>query len=154
MAVEELFRISECACLSQNVTYQCTVCGGLFTVWKFPNTGCSDITLRHANFSAKITIECGNIRATGEGLYEDNDCYTSELMVLVRPSITIECAVDDGTAERVINTSELIISSGMLRKVLLQNLLFEHKICFRAGSVMSLSTLTILLQLEEQEALK
>ena len=119
VAVEELFRISECACLSQNVTYQCTVCGGLFTVWKFPNSGCeSDITLRHANFSAQIPIECDKITAVGQGLDIKNDCYTSELTILVRPSITIGCAVDNGTAERVINSSELIISSGMLMEVL------------------------------------
>ena len=117
MAVEELFRISECACLSQNVKYQCAVCGGLFTVWKFPNTGC-EINLRHANFSTQIKIECGNITAVGQGLSKENGCYTSELTVVVRPSITIECAVDNGTAERVINSSKLIISSGMLMEVL------------------------------------
>lgn len=123
-AVELLHRTSECTCLSQNVTYQCTVCGpgGKFTVWSFPNTSeqC-EINIRHANFMSRYSInDCGNITAVGQGLSIQNDCYTSELTVLVRPPITIQCAFDDGHINRAIDSSELILSSGMLVMELLQ----------------------------------
>lgn len=115
MAVEELFPTSECACLSQNVTYQCTVCGGVFTVWSFPIPGDCRIILRHNNFlGIQKSIECNNVTAVAQGLAEENDCYTSELMVTVRPPMTIECAFNDGVNSRVINSSEVTISSGML----------------------------------------
>ena len=119
--MEELLPISECACLLQNVTYQCTVCGGIFTVWKFPNHENCGITLRHADpLGTQLATECSSVTAVAQGLSKsvNNGCYTSELTVLVRPSTTIECVADDGVND-VVNSSELIISSGNYIKALI-----------------------------------
>ena len=120
VAEEELLRTSECVCLSQNVTYQCTVCDpmGIFTVWKFPNTDQEcDIVLRHTNFTLQVPNECDHVAAVGQGLSVKNDCYTSLLTVLVsEPSIIIGCEIDlsNGQRRSIVNGSNLIISSGVL----------------------------------------
>ena len=91
-------------------------------MWRFPNASeqC-EIIIRHADFMSRYSInDCDNITAVGQGLSIENDCYTSELTVLVRtPIITIQCAFDDGDINRAIDSSELILSSGMLMELLL-----------------------------------
>ena len=107
-AKNELVATTHCFCPGLEFNYfNCTVIGGLFTVWKGSafNDGC-EITLPHINFNTgTATGSCNNRAITAQGIRGENDCYTSQLTI--RPSIslqgvTVECAVNDNSGEMTI----------------------------------------------------
>lgn len=110
-----MISVSGCFCPSNNVTFQCTVPDGIFTVWKVYNSSGSpecEVTLNHE--SRNITTGCNNA-ASGQILYEDNNHHTSQFILLVSSDYiggTVECLVDNGLTEMSINTSKLTLSTG------------------------------------------
>lgn len=111
---------TDCLCPEVNHAYfQCTAVGGLFTVWRGSALlgGC-EIILRHSNFdSGQATGACNNGAVIAEGVNVDNGCYTSQLTLIPNLSIegqTLECAVDNGVTETVINRTILHLTKGII----------------------------------------
>ena len=80
--------------------YQCTVTGGLFTIWggtAFQCTG-ESITLRHSDFgSSSAAGECNSGQIIGHGISQENNCYTSELNVTLSEGLvgeTVTCGIN------------------------------------------------------------
>lgn len=115
--------ISECFCLGQTLSYECTTEGPISTVWQGTAFQCvgNRIVLRHSQFTAPqgTTGECNNglIMITGRSLRVDSDsgdCYTSQLNITVISSLsnhTVECAYSGGGTS-VIGSSTIDISRG------------------------------------------
>ena len=112
-----LVAVSECACLGQTLTYQCTAQGQLSTVWHgsaFECTG-NNIVLRHSQYnSAGVRGECNNGQITAQSLSVDRDCYTSQLNVTVSSNVngqSVECAYSGGNT---IGSDTISVLSGMI----------------------------------------
>ena len=114
-------RESDCICSGDIVTYQCTVCSGLATVWEgtaIENcaSNSNEITSAHGNFGKPASDrECSNGRIVGRGLSVDNGCYTSQLNVTFEPGLqnrTVVCSVDDGTQSNEVGRDVLCASTG------------------------------------------
>ena len=104
----------DCICPGQNVTYECTVVGGLLTVWggSVMGTGC-EITLFHG-YPGSYTI-CNNGAVVGRGVEVNNNCFTSQLTILLTPDLnqrTIQCSVDTGVEEFSIGRAQLLLITG------------------------------------------
>lgn len=118
-ANSELFATADCICPGQNFTYECSVVGGRFTVWRGSviEAGC-EITLFHSQFdmpSGAFEI-CNNEAVIGRSIIRENECYTSQLTILVTTDLdgrTVECSVDDGRENTVINTTTLLLTTSM-----------------------------------------
>ena len=116
-ARNELTATADCVCPSRNFTYECSVVGGRFTVWRGSviSAGC-EVTLFHSEFGVPGAARgvCNNGAVVGYNTGVENDCYTSQLDVLVSPGLngrTVECIIDTGTVSTVINTSTLLITT-------------------------------------------
>lgn len=97
------------------MTYECTVMGGLFTVWRgsiFECTG-GEVTLRHSRFTSDVGV-CNNI--TGRGLSINDQCYTSQLNIALREELegrTVTCSVDGTQGTSLVGNETLKISRSM-----------------------------------------
>ena len=108
---------SDCICLGNNVTYECTVQGdyGGFTLWMGDFFYCSLsnheqlIELSHSQLltnnvhggEAKL---CNNGNIVGRIIRIENDSFISQLNVTLTSDIvgkSIECAYDNGTVHSV-----------------------------------------------------
>ena len=112
--------MSECFCLGQTLSYECTTEGPISTVWQGTAFQCvgNKILLRHSQFTAPqgTTGECNSNSAMiiGRSLRVEGDCYTSQLNVTVGPSLnnqTVECAYSGGGTS-LIGSSIIDISRG------------------------------------------
>ena len=97
--------MSECFCLGQTLSYECTTEGPISTVWQGTTFQCvgNRIVLRHSQFTAPqgTTGECNNglITIAGRSLRVEGNCYTSQLNVTVSFGLnnhTVECAYSGG----------------------------------------------------------
>ena len=94
-----------CPVYELKLIYECSVNGGINTVWLGPDFKCpstdDEIILRHSQFSGNSeVVECNNGDIIGHTLYEDKGHFTSQLNVTVSNGLNstiIECARDDGT---------------------------------------------------------
>ena len=103
--------VSQCvrACPGDVLSYNCTVVGGIATVWRgtafdCPETTNNEIILRHSRFSvAEGTFgSCsgGIIRGRSLGV-QDSMCYISQVNVTVNSGHngqTVECTIDPSLA--------------------------------------------------------
>ena len=107
---------ANCTCPGQVITFTCAIVGEGITVWNGTAFSCSgstdDIDLRHTDFSATggTSKSCndGTIEARSVGVMDD--CYTSQLMVQVNPSLnntTIRCSHDSTMGNILIDTFTL-----------------------------------------------
>ena len=106
----------DCGCPGQNVSYSCTVNGGVFTKWSGTAFMCggNEIILRHNDFEGSVR-ECNNGAIAGYGTQIDGDCYTSRLDVTLSPELngrTVTCSVDDGNNVMSMGTRTLMITTG------------------------------------------
>ena len=117
--------MSECFCLEQTLSYECTTEGPISTVWQGTAFQCvgNKIVLRHSQFTAPqgTTGECdsNSIMIIGRSLRVEGDCYTSQLNVTVGPSLnnqTVECAYSGGGTS-LIGSSIIDISRGKSYKL-------------------------------------
>jgi hypothetical protein len=123
-ARNELIATADCVCPGRNFTYECSVVGGLFTVWSgtVVSAGC-EVTLFHSEFAGvpgAARAICNSGSVVGYNIGVDNNCYTSNLDILVSPGLnrrTVECIIDDGVTNTLINTSTLVITTSKIPKL-------------------------------------
>ena len=114
---------SDCFCLGQTLSYECTTEGPISTVWQGTAFQCvgNRIVLRHSQFTASpqgTAGECsdGLNTITGRSLRVSGDCHTSQLNVTLSSSLnsqTIECAYSGGGTS-LIGSSIIDISKGKI----------------------------------------
>lgn len=110
--------VNDCTCPGYYSLYECTVTGGIATVWKGTAFICpsidNEIVLLHSNESAET---CNNGAITGRVINAENGSYTSQLMVRVGPEMngsTIACAYDNGNrGTPVIDSTLLTVTKGL-----------------------------------------
>ena len=116
----ELIATSDCVCVGQSYTYQCTVNGGSMdlTVWSGSviEAGC-EIILFHNQYGSQTgaSDECNNGAVSGRSIEAVNGSYTSRLTIRVSNDLdrrTVECLIDDGVEAISINASTLLITKG------------------------------------------
>lgn len=90
-------------CYGQTVTYKCTLCGGVATVWRGAAFQCVNaanrISLPHFNF-ASTTGECNSGEIMAYGVHSANGCYTSRANITMTRDVEgkeVQCALDDGS---------------------------------------------------------
>ena len=113
--------VSDCTCPGYYSQYECTVTGGIATVWKGTAFNCpsndNEIVLLHAH-STESAETCNNGAIIGRVISTDNGTYTSQLMVRISPemsSSTITCAYDNGDMDTpVIYSTLLNITQGIM----------------------------------------
>ena len=95
--------VSGCSCPEYTLTYECTVKGGVATVWNGDAFDCvssnNAITFLHLRFmSGDKPTTCNNGTIIGQTLGIEDNCYTSQVNVTVSPKLTgrnIKCIQDD-----------------------------------------------------------
>ena len=99
--------LSDCVCPGHELRLECTVVGGVNTVWRGSAfRGCSntnnEIVLRHSLFEHGLAMgECNNGVIVGRSIRQEGDNYTSQLIVHLNVNSTlrgktVECIYDDG----------------------------------------------------------
>ena len=114
---------SECDCLDQTLTYECTVMGGPggATVWTGTALNCpsDEIVLLHQRFTdpGGAIRSCNNGATVAQSLSVQDNLYTSQLNVTIVPNVTgksIMCFYDgmgDGTSSNMSQFSTQIPGS-------------------------------------------
>lgn len=101
---------SSCECPDYSITYECTVVGGVSTVWQGSAVDCTnEIVLLHSRFMSGGDVrECNDGAIIGRSTaVENNDWFTSQLTVRISSTSvgkTILCSCDDGTSEHVVKS--------------------------------------------------
>ena len=114
------------------LTFNCTVLGGIATLWKGTAFDCplndNEILLRHGRFGTGGTSgECNNRAIVGRSVsVEGADCYTSRLSVTISDGLnneTVRCILnsDSGMAIPVGETSLNVISGTDIKSMLCQS---------------------------------
>ena len=111
-----------CTCVDDRLIFNCSVVGGTTTIWRGTAFDCpldgSEITLRHSLFASNEAIGiCNSGDISGQGLGVVNNCYTSQLNMMVRESLnnkTVQCVLNSDEGMRTISESLLNVVSGML----------------------------------------
>ena len=106
-----LAKLTSCTCPGYIVTYECTVMGGLGTVWRGSAFNCeisaNEIVLLHSRFGLSdrdYTKTCNNGAISGYGVTVSNGFYTSQVNVTISRELigkTIECAHFGGSLQAV-----------------------------------------------------
>lgn len=98
-------------CYGQIITYKCTLCGGVATVWRGTAFQCVNaanrISLPHFDF-ASTRGQCNSGEIMAFGVHSANGCYTSHANITMSRGVEgreVQCALDDGR----IQTSALIM---------------------------------------------
>ena len=108
----QLVSISQCDCLGQTLTYECTVMGdsGGATVWTGTALNCpsDEIVLLHRRFTDpdRAIRSCNNGATVAQSLSVQDNLYTSQLTATIVPDIvgkSFMCFYDgmDGTNSNV-----------------------------------------------------
>ena len=79
------------------------------------SAGC-EVALLHSNFGDPGAARrvCNNGAVVGYSIGVENNCYTSQLDILVSPELngrTVECSIDDGVTISPIGTATLSITT-------------------------------------------
>ena len=112
--------INDCICPGYNSLYECTVTGGIATVWMGSVINCqladNEIILSHnTNFTSLRAETCNSGAVTGRAIRAENETYISQLMVKVSTELngsTIVCAHDTGVDTPMIGSTLLILTQG------------------------------------------
>jgi hypothetical protein len=104
-----------CVRPGDTLTYECTVMGGVATVWTGSGFHCTysnnDITLLHSRFSNIGSVgNCNNGAIVARILYVEGNNYTSQLNVTVTLDTagkTIRCFHDNGTHDNILILSSI-----------------------------------------------
>ena len=83
-------------------------------------SGSCEVVLFHSMFGVPGAARgvCNNGAVVGYNIGAENNCYTSNLDVLVSSELngrTVECIIDDVTTSRVIDTSTLFITTSKIK---------------------------------------
>lgn len=114
------------ACHGDTLTFNCSVNGGVATVWKGSAFKCmptnNEIVLLHSRSNGSVNGTCneGDITAYAEleVLYSNKDKYFSQINVTATfpfavSMFTVICFCDNGTIETVVSNWTVSISSGV-----------------------------------------
>jgi hypothetical protein len=115
-------RGTQCACAGDRLIYNCSIMGGTATLWRGTAFDCpmdeNEITFRHSQFAANQEIRiCNDGDLVGRNVGVVNDCYTSQLNVIVRESFnnkTVQCAFTSSEGMTTIGESLLRVVSGTI----------------------------------------
>ena len=119
--IAQLHYLSNCICPGYVITYECTVFGDGYTVWRGSAFDCplsgNEILLSHNNFEDGTTRICNNGAIVGRSVRIMDNYYTSQLAVSFTTRLdgrTIECMRIGGTASAVtIGSSVLLTTTGL-----------------------------------------
>ena len=96
-------------CPGNTLTFECTVTEGHDTVWKGSALDCDEsddvIQLLYSRLNTTFKRSCNNENILVQILYIKDNCYTSQLSVMITSSMTgktVKCARDNGTSEEVV----------------------------------------------------
>ena len=113
--IAQLHKFHDCVCPGYDISFECTVFGGGFTVWRGSAFNCplslNEILLSHSNFEDGTIRTCNNGAITGRSVGVMNNFYTSRLVISFTRELdgmTIECIHEDGS------TTAMVIGSSML----------------------------------------
>ena len=99
-----------CVCPGDTLTYECTVTGGVATIWTGTAFECSffnEIVLRHSRFPSVsvVSVFCNNGATVARSLSVEGNNYTSQLNVTVtleKVGKTVECLRNNGTHDTLL----------------------------------------------------
>ena len=81
----QLVVLSDCVCLGHELRLQCTVIGGVATVWRRSALrGCkyNEIVLQHNSFGDRVPVGVGNNGGiVGHGVRPSGNNFTSDLII-------------------------------------------------------------------------
>ena len=115
----EFTAINDCTCQGYDSVYECSVSGGIATIWKGTafdcQLGANEIALLHNNFTLQRAETCNNGNITGQSVRVQNGTFTSQLTVRVSDELngsTIVCAYDTEGDTPVVGSTQLNIRTG------------------------------------------
>ena len=120
--------VHTCICPGDVLTYVCSSMGAL-TVWKGSAFQCEqggsshEIHLLHRKFVNGTSGVCNNGAIVAYSIGVIDNRYTSQLNVTVSPEMdnrTVECAYDDGITETIVGVRTVILTPGILVRVIVQ----------------------------------
>ena len=98
------------------MVYECTVTGGIFTVWGGSAFECAgnEITLSNSEFGSvpPPAAVCNSGNIIGRGITQQNNCYTSQLNVTLSEGLigrTVTCGIDNGA--QLITVDNIIVTT-------------------------------------------
>ena len=111
----------DCACVGNNVLYECTVPSDGATIWRGEAFDCpASNDMIYLSNGIDLTRECNNGEITARPTHPqpDGSLYTSQLTVRVGPDTngtTIECIHDDGAGNlSEVGSTVLSVTTGIL----------------------------------------
>ena len=127
--VAQFSNYNDCVCSGYDVTFECTVFGGGFTVWRGSAFNCplslNEILLSHSNFEDGTVRTCNNGAIAGHSVRVMDNFYTSQLVISFTSGLdgtTIECTHEDGsTAAMVIGSSMLLTTTGFFVNIIIHD---------------------------------
>ena len=117
----KLTKFNLAACHGDTLTFECTVNGGVTTVWKGSAFKCmptsNDIILLHSRPNANGTCDDGELKAYAE-LEVFGDKYFSRINITATypftvSMFTVACILDNGTTEIIVSNWTVSISNGV-----------------------------------------
>ena len=117
----ELIKTSDCVCPGQNVTYECTIVDGWFTVWRWSRTDINDceIILYHLHYGDyQLQPACGMVAQGMIMIGVNATGYTSQLSIMIPSSNNvdqgiIQCSIDNRITEILIGRAKVLLTTGM-----------------------------------------
>ena len=122
--------ISSGTCPDYTQIYQCTVMGGVATVWKGNAFDCdsanNEIILLHRRFNSSndnaSTVSCNNGTIVGQSLRVEDNYYTSQIIVTFSSELVgtdIECSHDRGSSVTSVGNTSIFVTGVYLAIVVL-----------------------------------
>ena len=122
------FLLSSCTCIGSSLIYECTAVGPGATIWKGSAFNCpetvNEVQLLHSQFRNQdryTTMEtCNNGQIVGYAVdVSEHLEFRSRLLVQVTSSAmngtTVECYYDDGDEIHLLNSSKIILTTGIIK---------------------------------------
>ena len=114
---------NDCDCQKNSVKFECSVLGGLATVFQGNALNCGatndEITLLHSRFNTTSGTDgsCNDGAIVARSVNVESNCYTSTLNVtFISPTLIgrmIKCIKDDGTTSILIGTISVPSEAGV-----------------------------------------
>ena len=124
-ALGQLVVLSDCVCPGHELRLECTVVGGVATVWRGTAFDClatnNEIVLLNYGFGSRTTRECNNGRIMGRSINTTSDSdgvkYISQLIIQLDVNgtlegRTVECVYENGTHVIVIGAHVISYTRG------------------------------------------
>ena len=119
-ALGQLVVLSDCVCPGHELRLECTIVGGIATIWRgsaFSDCETNRIVLRHSQFESGTASACSNGRIIGRSINTTSDGdgikYISQLIIQLDVNgnldgRTVECAHSYATQTTIMGTHTII----------------------------------------------